>query len=512
MKEIVRLEHITKTYPNGILANDDVTLSFDLGEICAIAGENGAGKSTIMKILYGVEAPDSGEIFIDGQKAKINSPKDANKYGIGMVFQHFMLVNEFKVYENVFFGIEKKNRLSILKKKEMSKDTKALCEKYQMDIDPEAVTGSLSVGLAQKVEILKVLQRGARIIILDEPTAVLTPQETTELFKQIRLLKESGCTIIIITHKLKEIKELCDRVIIMKNGHSLGSYEVSKISEEEISSLMVGGKVTLGIDKTPIKNNQTAIEVTNLTIMRTKDKPAVNNVSFQAKKGEILCLAGVEGNGQEETIQALAGIVKGYQGKIAILGTDIAKLDIKKVRDLHVSYIPEDRMKTGADLQASIFDNYISVKHAEKNKLGFIDGKHLKAETEANIEKYQIKGSLKEPISMLSGGNMQKVVIARELGDSPYVVLADQPTRGVDIGASSFIHQKLIELRNNGNCLIVVSADLNEVFALADRIIVFHDGSISAEISDPSSVNEEQLGRYMLGLEKQKGENHEENN
>jgi ABC-type uncharacterized transport system ATPase subunit len=505
MEEIIRLEHICKTYPNGIVANDDVSLSFQRGEICAIAGENGAGKSTIMKILYGAESPDSGEIFIDGKKEKIASPKDANRLGIGMVFQHFMLVNEFKVYENVFFGIEKKNIFGILKKKEMIAETARLCQKYGMEVDPQALTGSLSVGQEQKVEILKVLARGAKIIILDEPTAVLTPQETGELFKQIRALKDSGCTVIIITHRLQEIKELCDRVLIMKAGRSLGSYEVSQISEEEISALMVGGPLAPALSKARQPSPKTAVEVRHLTVLKESGRYAVKDVSFTACDGEILCLAGVEGHGQEETIRALAGLEPKCGGEITILGHRTEKMEIGKVRKLGVSYIPEDRMRTGADLAASIYDNYIALKHAEGQKAGFIQAKKLKKETGEAIRRYQIKGSAKEGISMLSGGNMQKVILARELEHQPQVVLADQPTRGVDIGASAFIHQKLIELRNAGYCLIVVSADLNEVFALADRILVFHDGEIAAEVKDPSSISEEQLGRYMLGLEKMKG-------
>lgn len=510
MAEIARLEHIYKTYPNGIRANEDVSLSFEEGEIHAIAGENGAGKSTIMKILYGAEQADEGDIFIRGSHVRITSPKVADSLGIGMVYQHFMLVNQFKVYENIFFGIERRNKLGVLKTKEMIEETKKLCAQFGMPIDPEALTGDLPVGLAQKVEILKVLARGAKLIILDEPTAVLTPQESEELFHQLRLLKTNGKTIVIITHKLDEIKELCDRVSIMKDGKFVGCHLVKDISEKDISDLMVGGEVDLSLNKKPAVVKDVSLEVKNLSIQGRGNKLAVKSVSFSAHQGEILCLAGVEGNGQEETIKALIGLGGNYEGKITLLGQDIYKKNLAWVRKLGVSYIPEDRMKSGSDSFASIYENAISLTFSSHNVAGFIHAKPLKDKTADWINEYQIKGNSKQRISLLSGGNIQKVIVARELGNNPKVLLADQPTRGVDIAAAAFIHRKLLEMRDLGCSIIMVSADLSEVLALADRILVFHNGEISAELINNDGITKEMLGAYMLGLKKKEGEKEHE--
>jgi len=500
MKEIVRLERITKVYPNGIIANDGLNLALNEGEIHAIAGENGAGKSTVMKILYGAEMPTSGEIFLDGKKVKISSPKVADSYGIGMVFQHFMLVNQFRVYENVFFGIEKRNRIGCLDRKWMITETKNLCQKYGMEIDPLAITGNLSVGMRQKVEILKVLARKARIIILDEPTAVLTPQETEVLFRQLRSLRGDGKTIVVITHRLKEIKELCDRVTILRNGKNCGVYDVNSISESEISKLMIGNSLSAPALKRPLSKGQTAISVQNLFVKGRGGKPAVDHVSFSASDGEILCLAGIEGNGQREIVKSLVGLGRRYEGEVSILGQNIKGFSVSSIRKLGISYVPEDRLKTGTDPLASIYDNIITPIVDKESFAGFLKRKKLMKRAEADIVSFGIKGTPKQKISMLSGGNMQKVIIARELGGTPKIVIAEQPTRGVDIGAMRFIHKKLLEMRDRGCCIILISADLSEVFALADRILVIHDGSIAAEIKDPSTTNEEQIGRYMLGI------------
>lgn len=491
---------ITKVYPNGVVANDSASLEVNKGEIHAVAGENGAGKSTIMKILYGAERAD-GEIFIGGKKVEITSPKVANSLGIGMVYQHFMLVNQFPAYQNIFFGIEKTNRFGVLKKKDMRQKAKELCDTYDMQIDLDEPCGDMSVSNAQKVEILKVLARGANILILDEPTAVLTPQETEQLFRQLRLLKENGYTVIIITHKLKEIKELCDRITIMRAGKTVGTYNVADVTEAEISRLMVGRDIAAGIPKKECHPGDVVLEVKNLSVKGKGEKLAVSNVSFSAKKGEILCMAGVEGNGQREVVSAVTGLLSSYSGDITINGINIKKQSIKKIRGLGLVHIPEDRLKTGCDAKSSIRDNMISLDYDKNSALGFLKYKKLNERSLEQMKAYEVKGGLHHKMSMLSGGNMQKVIVARELENDPVLVIADQPTRGVDVGAIEAIHKKLVEIRDEGKAVVLISADLSEVFKLSDRIIVFHEGKITADINDVSAVDEIKLGRYMLGLE-----------
>ena len=496
----IKMTSITKVYPNGVIANDNAHFEMEKSEIHAIAGENGAGKSTLMKILYGAEKAQ-GEIYIDDVKQIIDSPKTANSLGIGMVYQHFMLINEFSVWENIFFGKENTNFWGKLKISEMKQKANELCQRYNMPLNINAKCGNLSVSECQKVEILKVLARNAQTIILDEPTAVLTPQETQELFAQLRSLKADGYSIIIITHKLKEIKILCDRVTVMRQGKTVGTYDVSQVSETDISKLMVGRDIEVS-KKTKPTVGDTVLEVKNLSIEATENRKAVNDVSFQAKRGEILCFAGVVGNGQHEVINAITALDNSYNGEILLAGQPIKNLKIAQVRKLGLSHIPEDRLKTGTVADFSVFENLIAVDFQSHCKLGFIDFKTLKEKCSSQIQDFGVKGHLEDKLSSLSGGNMQKVVIARELGLEPSLLVADQPTRGVDIGAIESIHKRIIELRDSGKAVILVSADLSEVFALADRILVFHNGEITAHIKDVSSVNEEVLGRYMLGVEK----------
>lgn len=502
MVDFLELKGITKIYDNGVIANNKVDFSLKRGEIHAIAGENGAGKSTIMKILYGLERMDEGEIYFDGQPISIKSVQDAVDYGIGMVHQHFMLVNELPVYENVFLGIEK-TKHGILKEKEMSEEVCRLGEKYDMPIDPLALCGTLPVGAAQKVEILKVLARGAKILILDEPTAVLTPQETKQLFNQLILLKNDQCSIIIITHKLKEIKEICDRVTIMRAGKSCGVYDVCNISEAEISRLMVGNDVNLSIEKQPAKPGNVVLEVKQLSISKGNGKTAAQNINFSIREGEILCLAGVEGNGQQETIQAITGLQKLKSGEITLLGKQINKSSVKEIRDLGLAHIPEDRMRTGTNKEASIFDNIISVSATKEHKLGFLPIKKWKAWAKKLILDYYVKADgIMTQIGQLSGGNIQKIVVAREIETNPKLLICNQPTRGIDVGAIEFIHRKILSMREEGVAVLLLSADLSEVFDLSDRIIVFHNGEITAHITDVQNTSEEQLGKYMLGIEK----------
>nr|MBR4281002.1 ABC transporter ATP-binding protein [Clostridia bacterium] len=499
MSELLSMRNITKRYGNGVLANEDVSFSLREGEIHAIAGENGAGKSTLMKILFGAEQPTSGVIELRGQPVKLSSPKAATNLGIGMVYQHFMLVNELPVYLNVFLGVEKRKGL-LLDKQAMIDETRALCEKYDMPVDPLALCGDLPVGLRQKVEILKVLARGAKIIILDEPTAVLTPQETEQLFKQLRILRDANHTIVIITHKLKEMKELCDRITIMRQGKTMGVVNVCDVTEQQISELMVGGAVRLKVDKADVQPGEVVAEMKAVTVPGA-GKPKLDQVSLTARAGEILCLAGVEGNGQQQAVECLTGQIA-YQGSVTVLGEEVRGKSIRKIRDLGMAHIPEDRMTMGTDQRASLHENLISVDFDRNTKLGFLKDKALKTRSEQQLKDFLVKGERQTPISMLSGGNMQKVVVARELTKGAKLIIANQPTRGVDVGAIAFIHEKLVELRDQGCGIVLVSADMSEVFSLADRIIVFHDGHIAAEITDVANCTEQQLGRYMLGIDK----------
>lgn len=496
----VRMANITKVYPNGVVANENASLELEKGEIHAVAGENGAGKSTIMKVLYGAEKA-SGDIFIAGRKCEIDSPRTACSLGIGMVYQHFMLVNEFSVWENIFFGNEIHNAFGILNRDSMRSEAKSLCSKYGMDLDIDAKCKDLSVSQAQKTEILKVLAKGVKVLILDEPTAVLAPQETQQLFTQLLKLKESGYTIVIITHKLNEIKQICDRVTIMRKGRTIGTYNVADVSEDDISRLMVGRDVAKPSKAKPMPGG-TVLEVRGLCIAGPSGHSEVKDVDFSVRKGEILCFAGIEGNGQHEVIEAVTGLNQSYSGSISIDGVEVKGHGMDFLRRLGLAHIPEDRLRTGAVSDFSVFENLIAANFNDNSRFGLIEYSALKEECRSLMDFFDVKGSLGDSISQLSGGNMQKVVIARELSTDPCLVVADQPTRGVDIGAIESIHNRIIALRDEGKAVLLVSADLSEVFALADRIIVFHDGEIVACIDDVRSVNEESLGRYMLGLDR----------
>ncbi len=498
MNDLLTMRGITKRYANGILANEDAFFSLHQGEIHAIAGENGAGKSTLMKILFGAEIPDRGEIRLHGKVVRIASPRAAVKLGIGMVYQHFMLVDELPVYQNLFLGIEKRKGI-LLDKKGMIRETLALCKKFDMPLDPLARCGSLPVGLRQKVEILKVLARGAEIIILDEPTAVLAPQETQQLFHQLRILREEKHTIVMITHKLHEIKALCDRVTIMRQGKTVGVYQTADMTEEQLSELMVGNTVRHPVAKTVCSAPETVAELREVTVAGS-GRPKLDCVSLQAKAGEILCLAGIEGNGQQQAVQCLTGQIP-YRGSVTVLGREVRGSSVRMIRTLGLAHIPEDSTTMGTDQRASLHENLIALEYGKKTTAGFLHDKMLKQHSRQLLREYQVKGRYWEPISTLSGGNMQKVVVARELSNVPRIAIADQPTRGVDVGAAAFIHEKLVELRNSGCCIVLLSADMSEIFSLADRILVFREGRIAVEVKDVDACSEQQLGRYMLGVE-----------
>lgn len=502
-KVVLQMNHIMKIYSNGVVANEDVSLELNKGEIHALLGENGAGKSTLMKVLFGIEHPDEGQIVLNGTETEIKSPQDAISKGIGMVHQHFMLVPSLTVAENIILGVEPKKQGVFIDMDQAIEAADAIAKKYNFDIDVRAKVEDIPVGIKQKVEILKALYRGADILILDEPTAVLTPQETDELFVQLEKLRDNGHTMIFISHKLDEIKRICNRATIMRSGRSMGTYSVGDITTEDMSRLMVGRDVVLTFDKEPAQLKDVRMDVKNLTVHNSQGVLKVNDLSFELRGGEILGIAGVEGNGQSELIDSITGLNKNYKGTITIKNTDIEKLSIKEVRGLKMGHIPEDRMSSGCAGKLNILENMFSTLYTEPEYSGkfLLKGKKIQERTNVLIKEYLVKcKSYHQGVGMLSGGNIQKVIAARELSNGPDIVIANQPTRGVDVGAAEFIRRRLLELRDEGCAIILVSADLNEIFSLSDRLAVMYKGKFSGLFTDVASVTEEELGQYMLGL------------
>lgn len=502
---ILEMRNITKIYSNGIVANENVNFSVRHGEIHGLIGENGAGKSTLMNILFGGQKADSGSIWLGGKEVSIGSPMQAIENGIGMVHQHYALVPSMTVAENIFLGNEPKKKNGFVDKEEENRKTKELSELYNFHLKPSDVVRDLSVGTKQKIEILKALIRGARILILDEPTAVLTPQETEELFKELELFKKNGHTIIFISHKLNEVKQICDRITIMKHGHSVGCYELCGMDESDISRLMIGRDAVNAVEKKPAKRGEEILRIEGISTVE-EGRPKLKKLFMTLRAGEILGIAGVEGNGQQDLIECLAGLRKVESGKILFRGEEIQNKTPRQIRDRGISHVSEDRIGQGSAGDASIENNIIADKllNGKMMKGLFIDSKKSATFVKEQIEKYHIAAdSPKQPIRMLSGGNMQKVVIARELSDDPKLLLANQPTRGVDVGAMQFIHQSILSLRDQGAGVLLVSADLNEILEVSDSIIVMFDGEISAYFDDASRVTEEELGYYMLGVRRQ---------
>lgn len=500
---VLQMNHIMKIYGNGVVANEDVSLELRRGEIHAMLGENGAGKSTLMKVLFGLEAPDQGEIILRGQPATIKSPQDAISKGIGMVHQHFMLVPSLTVAENIILGVAPKKGLFI----DMDKAIKAaedIAKEYNFDIDVRQKVEEIPVGIKQKVEILKALYRGAEILILDEPTAVLTPQETDELFIQLMKLREKGHTIIFISHKLDEIKKICNRATIMRNGRSMGTYEVKDISTQEMSRLMVGKEVSLKFDKKEQHlTDDVLMRVRNLTVHNAQGVLKVDDLSFDLKGGEILGIAGVEGNGQSELIDTLTGLNKKYKGEVKVKGQDIANASIEDIRELKLSHIPEDRMTSGCAGTLSIMENMFSNQYKDKRFSGkfLLKRKAMEQRSDELIKEYMIKcKSRKQKVGMLSGGNIQKVIVAREFSTGPDIIIANQPTRGIDVGAAAFIRKRLLEFRDAGCAVILISADLTEIFSLSDRLAVMYKGKFAGFFTDVENVTEDELGQHMLGI------------
>ncbi len=502
---ILVMEGITKIYDNGFVANKNIDLRVKKGEIHALIGENGAGKSTLMKVLFGQEQPEEGQIIYKGEPVSITNPLKALELGIGMVHQHFMLVPSLTVAENMVLGIEPKKR-GLFDFDQAVKLTKEISHKYKLPIDPLAKVMDLPVGFKQRVEILKILLRGVDVLILDEPTAVLTPQETEELFVQLRELKKNGFTIIFISHKLNEIMALCDRVTILRDGRVTGIDDVENLNEKQISRMMVGRDVMLTIDKTAAKPKEKILEVKNLHYVDQYGKHVVKNVSFSVRKGEILGVAGVEGNGQREISNLISGL-EGFQlGEILYKGNSVVNKSIRNLREQNISHISEDRMTFGTVSDATIEENLVSDRFYKKefNKYWLFNNNYIKKHVNDLIKQYNVKCDSKDAlIKTLSGGNMQKVVVAREFSLKPELVIANQPTRGIDVGSSEFIRNKLVDLRDDGAAVLLISADLTEIIEVSDSIAVMCEGQIVAYLNNQVHVSEEELGEYMLGLKVQ---------
>ena len=499
---IVEMQKIMKVYPNGIVANNGVDFSVTSGEIHALVGENGAGKTTLMKILFGIEQPTGGAIRVGGDEVKIHSVAEALQLGLGMVQQHFMLVPSMTVAENIVLGTEPMKGL-LLDKDEAVRVTQALCEKYSFAIDGRSRVGDLPVGDKQKVEILKVLFRRAKVLILDEPTAVLTPQETEELFRQMVILKEQGHTIVFISHKLREVHALCDRVTIMRKARTVGVYRLADISIDQISERMMGRQAALEVHRTPAKPGHIRLAADNLTCVSGEHKKMVDGVSFVLRSGEILGVVGVEGNGQKELVDMLTGETDPSAGTVTIAGINTAGKGPRSVRDLAAAYIPQERMEVGIAQDCSITENIASYiyRKPEYRSGPLLNWRKLAATARRMIADYQVKaGSEETAVRMLSGGNIQKVIVAREFEGNPGLIIADQPTRGIDVGAANLIHNKLVELRDAGAAVLLVTSDLAEVMTLSDSIIVLFGGRISAYFPDTAELQENELGLYMLGV------------
>lgn len=507
-KIVLKAKNILKVYPNGVVANKNVNLEIYEGEIHALIGENGAGKSTLMKILFGMETPEGGHIFLNGEEVKIDSPKKAISLGIGMVHQHFMLVDSLTIAENIVLGSEPSKYGMLMDTKEMIRISKACADKYNFKINVNEKVENASVGIKQETEILKALVRGAKILILDEPTAVLTPQETKLLFEELNSLKKQGHTIIFISHKLNEIMEICDRVTIMRHGTTIETTYVKDTSPQDISNKMVGREIVLHIDKKPAEVGAVCLEAENLTYVNSIGKKMLDNVSLKLRAGEILSVAGVEGNGQSELAEVLTGMKKPMLGQVKISGMEVLDYSPAEFRKKQVVYIPEDRMAVGCAADMTISENMFADKiqrYLIRNI--FLDRKRMDAKAKEWVKDFNVLcTSAEQDVNMLSGGNIQKVVAARELTENVRIVVAEQPTRGIDAGASELIRTKLVELRDRGVSVLLISADLNEILELSDSCIVMYNGKINAYFKNTTNLTEEELGYYMLGVKKQSEE------
>lgn len=507
MEYVIEMLNITKEFP-GIVANDDITIQLKKGEIHALLGENGAGKSTLMSVLFGMYQPEKGTIKVHGKEVKIAGPLEANALGIGMVHQHFKLVHNFTVLQNIVLGIETVKG-GFLKMSEARKKVLELSEKYKLYIEPDALISDITVGMQQRVEILKMLYRNNEIMIFDEPTAVLTPQEIDELMVIMKNLTKEGKSILFITHKLNEIKAVADRCSILRKGKYIGTVDVADTDKETLSEMMVGRKVDLNVEKGDAEPKETVLEVSHLGVNATKEghtKKVVDDVSFKVHAGEIVCIAGIDGNGQTELVHALTGLGSVNEGSISLCGEDITKKSIRYRNTHGMSHIPEDRHKHGLVLDYNLAYNLVLQRYFEpefSNK-GFLKKDSINEYADLLIEKFDVRsGEGRESITRaMSGGNQQKAIIAREVSREHKVLLAVQPVRGLDVGAIEYIHKELVRQRDNGSAILLVSLELDEVMNLSDRILVMYEGRIVAEL-DPKKTTVQELGLFMAGSKKQ---------
>ncbi len=501
---IVEMLNITKEFP-GIIANDDITLKLKKGEIHALLGENGAGKSTLMSVLFGLYGAEKGEIRKNGEVVKINNPNDANELGIGMVHQHFKLVDVFTVLENIILGIEP-NKAGFLEMKEARKKIVELSEKYGLSVDPDSKIEDISVGMQQRVEILKMLYRDNEILIFDEPTAVLTPQEIKEILQIMKGFAEEGKSILFITHKLNEIMEVADRCTVLRKGKYIGTVDVGDTTKEELSKMMVGRDISFSVEKENMELGDVVLSVRDVTVASKIHKNnAVKHVSFDVHAGEIVCLAGIDGNGQTEFVHALTGLELPSSGSITLCGEDITKASIRKRSITGMSHIPEDRHKHGLVLDYTLEENLVLQRYWEPKfqKGGFIKFDEVRNYADRLISEYDIRSG-QGPITKvrsMSGGNQQKAIIAREIDKKHELLVAVQPTRGLDVGAIEYVHEQLVARRDAGKAVFLVSLELEEVMNVSDRILVIYEGEIVGELN-PKTTTVQELGLYMSGAKR----------
>ncbi len=501
---IIEMLNIRKEFP-GIVANDDITLQLKRGEIHALLGENGAGKSTLMSVLFGLYQPEAGEIRKNGQVVKINNPNDATALNIGMVHQHFKLVDIFTVLDNIILGAED-TKLGFLQKKTARAKVEELSKRYKLHVDLDAKVEDISVGMQQRTEILKMLYRDNEILIFDEPTAVLTPQEIDELMEIMRGFAAEGKSILFITHKLNEIMAVADRCTVLRKGKYIGTVDIKDTSKQELSNMMVGRPVQLQVEKTEAKPGEVILDVQGLTVPSKLHKNnAVKDVSFQARAGEIVCIAGIDGNGQTELVYGLTGLEKSSRGKVTLCGKDISKASIRKRALAGMSHIPEDRHKHGLVLDDTLENNLVLQRYQEPRfqKMGFIKRAAIREYAEGIISQYDVRSG-QGPITLsrsMSGGNQQKAIIGREVDRETPLLIAVQPTRGLDVGAIEYIHGQLVAQRDAGKAILLVSLELDEVMSLSDRILVMYEGEIVGEL-DPKTTSVQELGLYMAGAKR----------
>ena len=502
----IEMVNITKKFP-GIIANDNVTLQLKRGEIHALLGENGAGKSTLMSVLFGLYQAEEGVIKKNGEIVQINNPNDANELGIGMVHQHFKLVECFSVLDNIILGVEDTKHGMLQRDKARAK-VMALSEKYGLSVNPDALIEDISVGMQQRTEILKMLYRDNEILIFDEPTAVLTPQEIEELLQIMKNLAAEGKSILFITHKLNEIKAVADRCSVLRKGKYIGTVDVADCTKDDLSRMMVGRDVEFAVRKKEANPTDVFLDVQNLSVIsKVSGKNAVNDVSFQVRAGEIVCIAGIDGNGQSELVFGITGLENVAGGSVTMLGKDITNMPIRKRSLMGMSHIPEDRHKHGLVLDYTLEDNMVLQRYFEPeftNKFGFMRRKNIRAYAERLIEQYDVRSG-QGPITIsraMSGGNQQKSIIGREIDKDPKLLIAVQPTRGLDVGAIENVHKEIVAQRDAGKAVLLVSLELDEVMSVSDRILVMYEGEIVGEL-DPKQTTVEELGLYMAGAKKE---------